>query len=369
MAAFEFEATLRSQLRAAAEREQRRGRLARLVVGGRALAPSIGRSALPAAAVAATVAAAIVVAAFFLTSATEQRAVAPPKVVAELTVGDSFGHTIAAYGAVWLNDTSRDELLRIDPDSRRVTGRLPVRGEVALAAGAGALWVLQEGSPRGGGELHGPVLRIDPSTNRVTARIPLRSPDGRLFAGFEVIADREHVWVGGLGGALRIDPRTNRVTEALVLGGDLISASFLLWRADLWALTADRRLLRFDARTGATLSETPVGLSEVAFPLGSAGDALIAALPGGLARIDPDTGRSLWRRQLGQRVSAATTAGGLIWARSSGQVRDRLIALDPDTGRLLTSVELDDFGGTGMAAIDDELWLSTAGGNLVVLQR
>jgi hypothetical protein len=33
----------------------------------------------------------------------------------------------------------------------------------------------------------------------------------------------------------------------------------------------------------------------------------------------------------------------------------------------MTSVELDDFGGTGIAAIYDELWLSTAGGEVVVL--
>jgi outer membrane protein assembly factor BamB len=369
MAAFEFEARLRLQLREAAEREQQRGRLARSVVGGRALLPSIGRSALPAAAVAATVAAAVAVAAFFLTSGSEQRAVAPPKVVAKLTLADSLGSTVAAYGAVWMTDTSRDEVLRIDPESRDVTARLPVHGEVALAAGAGALWALQEGSPSGGDELHGPLLRIDPSTNRVTARIALRAPGGQAFTGFEVLADGEHVWVGGLGGALRVDPEANRVTDALSLPGDLVNTSFVLWRGGLWALTADSRLLRFDARTGATLGEIPVVLSEVAFPLGAAGDALVAGLPGGLARIDPDTGHPLWRRQLGQRVSAATTAGGLIWARASGQVSDRLAAVDPDTGHVVTSVELDDFGGSGMAAIDDELWLSTTAGNVVVLQR
>jgi hypothetical protein len=368
MAALDFEARLRWQLREAAERDQRRGRLARLVTGGRPLLASIGRAALPAGAVVATVAAAIVVAAFFITTGTEPRAVAPPKVVAELTVADTLSYTVAAYGAVWMNDTSREELLRVDPDSRRVTARLPVSGEVALAAGAGALWVLQEGSPRGGDELHGPLLRIDPSTNRVTARIALRTPDGQAFAGFEVLADRDHVWVGGSRGALRIHPGLHRATDHFALPGDRV-ASFLLWRGDLWALTADSRLLPFEPRTGVKASETPIALPEVGLPLESAGDALVAGLPGGLAGIDPDTGRVLWRRQLGQRVSAATTAGGLIWARASGRVRDRLSAVDPDTGRVLTSVELDDFGGSGMAAIGDELWLTTTGGNVVVLQR
>jgi outer membrane protein assembly factor BamB len=92
-------------------------------------------------------------------------------------------------------------------------------------------------------------------------------------------------------------------------------------------------------------------------------------LPDGLARIEPDTGRVLWRTRLGQRVNTWTGAGGLIWARSAGQVHDRLTALDPDTGRVITTLELDDLGGTGIAAIDDELWLSTVGGDIVIVRR
>ena len=55
--------------------------------------------------------------------------------------------------------------------------------------------------------------------------------------------------------------------------------------------------------------------------------------------------------------------------RSSGQGQDRLSALDPHTGRVLTRVELEDFGGAGLAAVDDELWLSTVAGNVVVMRR
>ena len=78
----------------------------------------------------------------------------------------------------------------------------------------------------------------------------------------------------------------------------------------------------------------------------------------------------LWSRRLGQDLDTyATEAGGLIWARSSGRLHDRLQALDPDTGRVLTSLELHDFGGAGIAAIDNELWLSTVGGKVVILRR
>jgi putative pyrroloquinoline-quinone binding quinoprotein len=368
-AGFEFEARLRLELREAAERAQRRGRLARFVAAGRSLLAGVGRSALPAAAVTAGIAAAIAVAVAFMTSGTEQRPVAPPKVVAKLTVADTLGSALAASGSVWMNDTTRNELLRVEPVSRRVSARLPVRGEVTLARGAGALWALQEGSHRGGFELHGPLLRIDPNTNRVTARVPLRTPEGQPFAGFEVLAGPDYVWVGGASGALRVDPRTNRVTLAVVPPDKLVGSDFALSRGGLWAITADGRLLRFDTRTGETVSNVRVALPRAVDLSGGPGDALIATLAGGLARVDPYDGRVAWRTRLGGRVNAWIGAGGLIWARSSGQVHDRLSALDPDTGRVLTTVELDDFSGSGIAAIDDELWLSTVGGDVVVLRR
>ncbi|HEX5979985.1 MAG TPA: PQQ-binding-like beta-propeller repeat protein [Thermoleophilaceae bacterium] len=369
MAAFEFQASLRMQLREAAEREQRRSPLARLAAAGRALLPGVGHSLLPAAAVAATIAATISVAAIFLMSDSAQRPVAPPEGVAELSVADSVGATFGAFGSVWMADTAREQLLRVDPDSRRVIGRLPVAGEVALGVGGGDLWALQEGRSRGGFALNGPLLRIDPSSNRVTARIALGAVAGQPFAGYEVLDGRDEVWVAGPGGALRIDARTNRVTQAVAAPDQLVSTHFALLDGDLWAITEDGRLLSFDTRTGRTVSDVRLGLPEAGDLSNGPGGALIATAPGALARIEPYSGRVLWRTRLGPRVDVWTAAGGNIWVRSSGQGQDRLSALDPDTGRVLTRVELEDFGGAGLAAVDDELWLSTVAGNVVVMRR
>ena len=372
MASFEFKASLRMQLREAAEREQRRGLLARLAAAGRAILPGVGHSLVPAAAVAATIAAAISVAAIFLMSDAEQRPVAPPEVVAELSLADSVGATFGAFGSVWMADTTRDELLRVDPDSRRVVGRLPVAGELALGVGAGSLWALQEGQSRksrGGFALNGPLLRIDPSTNRVTARIALGTVAGQPFAGYEVLDGRDEVWVAGVSGAVRIDPRTNRITQAIAAPDQLVSTHFALLDGDLWAITPDGRLLSFDNRTGRTVSNVRLGFPEARDLSNGPGGRLIATAPGALARIEPYSGRVLWRARLGPSVDVWTPAGGLIWVRSSGRGRDRLSALDPETGRVVTRVELEDFGAAGLAAIDDELWLSTVAGNVVVMRR
>jgi putative pyrroloquinoline-quinone binding quinoprotein len=369
MASFEFQASLKMQLREAAEREQRRGLLARLAAAGRVLLPNIGHSVLPAAAVTAAVAAAISVAAIFLMSDSEQVPVAPPEVVAEFSVADSLGQTFGAFGSVWMADTSREELLRVDPDSRRVVRRLPVAGELALGVGAGSLWALQEGRARGGFGLSGPLLRIDPNTNRVTARIALGTIAGQPFAGYEVLDGRNEVWVAGVSGALRIDPRTNRVTQAIAAPDQLVSTHFALLDGDLWAITVDGRLLSFDTRTGRPVSNIRLALPEATDLSTGPGGALIAATPGALARVEPYSGRVLWRARLGGRVEMWTAAGGMIWTRSSGEVHDQLTALDPETGRMLTSVELEDFGGAGIATVGEELWLSTVGGSVVVLRR
>jgi hypothetical protein len=376
MAAFEFEARLRAELRQAAERERRRSALARFASAARALAPTIRQSALP---VAVTAAAVVftAIAAIALISRSEQRHLAAPKVVAELKVAELLGSPVTAYGSVWVSDWSHDRLLRIDPGSRAVTARLPVRGDASVAAGAGALWALEEGSPPEGihpqpaGYPHvGPLLRIDPSTNSVTARIPLRTPRGRRVIGTRVLADGDAVWVTTQEGALGIDAQTNRVTSAISSKARFEGSDFTLSPDGLWARTVDRRLLRFDRSTGAKLRSVPLALRQTgdAPLLETWGDGLVASVPGGLARVDPHTGRILWQRLLGQRLHGWTEAGGLIWARSSGGKRDRLSALDPNTGRIVTSIQLDDFGGSGVIAIDDELWLPTVGGTVAIVR-
>jgi outer membrane protein assembly factor BamB len=367
-ASFEFQTKLRAELRAAAEREQRRGASAHAVAPARSLLVALARSAPAAAAVTAAIVAALIVTSAVLMSGGERRPVAPPKIVDERSFADSLGPIFAAYGSVWMSDTGGGQLLRVEPNTRRVTARLPVDGEVSIAAGAGAVWALQQGAPRSGSEFHGPLLRIDPSTSRVTARVPLRTPSGQPFAAFEVLANRSNIWVGGPGGALRIDPDTNRVASVVASSGGLFTSDFALLRNGLWAITSAGRLQAYDPATGTRLRNIPLAAQDVS-SLGGTGNALIATVPGGLTRLDPRTGRAVWSADIGQRATTWTEAGGLIWARSSGRLRDRLTALDPETGHILTSVDLSDFSGSAVTAIDDELWLSTVSGNVTILRR
>lgn len=82
--------------------------------------------------------------------------------------GDAFyqGGLVYAFGSLWVPETYRDQVWRIDPVARRVQARISTgRYPALLTAGGGSVWVSQ-------GEA-GSVARIDPRTDAVVATIPV----------------------------------------------------------------------------------------------------------------------------------------------------------------------------------------------------
>jgi streptogramin lyase len=376
MAEFNFENRLRMALREAADRELERGGTARTAARARRAFQTARRSFAPAAAAALATGLALVLVAVFLTRAgSDREAVHPPELVARLALADSLGAVVGSHGSVWLADTGGDTLLRVDPESRRVTARIPVQGDLAMAPVGETLWVLNQNFPASPRDFNSLLLRIDPRSDAVAARLPLRVPSGAPFAGVDVVGDGESVWILGTTrtwhdrdqlGLLRLDARTGRVTAAFALPVGWGRVGIALGPDGLWAITADQRLLRFDPRTGERLS---AAREPARGQLRFAGETLVTSTPGGLAGIDPYAGRVVWRRQLGQSVQAWTEADGLIWAAVSPGGPDRLVAVDPGDGRVATRAPLDAFGSAGIASVGDQLWVTTTGGEALVLRR
>jgi len=385
MAGLDFEDRLRLALREAAEQEVQRGRVARTIATGRSALLVSRRSLVPAAAAVLAVLLALVVATLLLTAGSERDAVSAPKVVARFALADSLGAPVGAYGSVWVAETGQGRLLRVDPRSHRVTARLRVQGGVAMAPVGETLWALDgEFPPRRNG-FGGVLLRVDPRSDEVTARTPLRTPSGEPFAGLDLAADHQSVWVLGTTarwhnddslGLMRLDARTSRVTAAFPLPDGWGRVGIALRDDGLWAITADHRLLRFDAGTAEKLSEArldlPSGVRDLDPAPGIihfAGETLVTSTPGGLAGIEPHAALVVWRRHLGQSVPVWTEADGLIWATASRRGPDRLVAAHPEDGRVVTSVELGAFGSAGITSLGGELWITTAGGEALVLRR
>jgi hypothetical protein len=363
---------LRLQLREAAQREERRAPLAQRVIRARRGLP--GRAPLAAALAIALFAVAAAIGVLQLRDDSEP---VKPKVIQSFHVGDNLGSLSSGFGAAWLGDPVRGQVLRVDPKTRSVTARVdpfppatrlgrPVAGEVIAVAGAGAVWALAGDLLTSGSE--GPVqlVRIDPQRAIVTARIPVRSPGGGNFAPLFVHAGDDYVWVVGRQGALRINPRRNAADRFVAYREDVQAV------ADgdrVFTLTTEGNLRELDAATGRVVNDVPVTTR--------AHERLILGPPGFLALGGATTlslldrsGKVRWTADVGAEVRAVGFDGDSVWAHVSREPEgpDRLVRLDAETGRRTGSVGLKATEGVSLAPVGDDLWVADAGGAVTVVR-
>ncbi|MEA2383766.1 MAG: hypothetical protein QOH72_3737 [Solirubrobacteraceae bacterium] len=288
-----------------------------------------------------------------------------PRVVANVALGDALGPSARpGFGALWLTDSSRGEVLRVDPRTRRVTKRIPVGSEVALATSAGSVWALG----RGPGYQGGPLLRIGPGTGRTIARISLQTAAGGPFRGGSLIVAGPRVWVLGATGAVAVDPARDRVVAAIRLGGSFTVTDALVHDGELWLTRGDRSVTRFDGRTGRRLGRVPWRRNGFLVPFGN---DLIAVTKRAIALVDPRTGRAAWHRPLGTELHDARVTGSRVFVEGGdgpAAARDRIWALDARTGRVAGVTTMPEFGPVGMVAVGRGVWLLTAGGRAVVVE-
>jgi streptogramin lyase len=276
-----------------------------------------------------------------------------PQVVARVAPGGGLTQVVAGFGSAWVLDNGDDLLLRMDPATRRVTARIALRAGIGVDLGDDAVWV---------GEGVNDLLRIDPQSNRVVARIAL---ERGAFSGGAPIVIGDAVWVVGSERALRVDAGTGHVTRAIALArsGDEVRGALRLG-GDLLAVSAGGRVLRVDGRTGELKTAFRVPFSGVPAIFGG---SLYLADRSGLARVDPRTGRTLWRTRI-DRIGPVAAARGLLWAEAPGRAGDRIVAVDPRSGRTASTVRVGEFGVLSMQRVGSELWMATAGGDVVAVR-
>jgi hypothetical protein len=358
----DFTTRLRVELRAAAEREERRGWFA-------PAAPLVRPHLRPRALVAAAAAsAALALGVVLLAPAPAGRAPSAAagtglRVLTNVAVADGLGRSSrVAFGSVWVNATNDGEVLRIDPRTRRITAHIPVGTDVNLGAGAGAIWAM----PRRPGVTTTPLLRIDPRTNRVVARIPINSPGARFpFGGASIVA-AARVWVVSSLGLVAVDPARNRPVREIVLGGDFLVDDALVRGNELWVSRADRSLTRFDVVTGRRLGRLPwTGPDGFVLPYG---DRTVKIGRRSASLVDAG-GRPLWRTRLGTQLNQAGLVGGrlLVEGVNGSGARDTLWELDPRTGRVLGALTVPGFSVNALLTVGREAWLMTADGHAIVV--
>jgi YVTN family beta-propeller protein len=126
------------------------------------------------------------------------RQVRLPFVPSAIAVGD---------GSVWVRDSRRGAVWRMDPRSLKRTHVIETGTDpAAIAIGAGAVWVANAGD--------GSVSRVDPLSNVSLRAISVGDAPVAVAVGAGA------VWVAnsGDGTISRIDPRTNRVVATITVG-------------------------------------------------------------------------------------------------------------------------------------------------------
>jgi YVTN family beta-propeller protein len=117
------------------------------------------------------------------------------RVVAAIDAGGplGFSQTIAVgAGGLWLADPFDEQVVRIDPKSRRVMARIPAGAVTTVAVTGDAVWAL---SSLG-------LVRVDPGRDRVAAV----ATDPELRRARFVAADAGAVWTAAWSSVSRIDP-------------------------------------------------------------------------------------------------------------------------------------------------------------------
>lgn len=137
--------------------------------------------------------------------------VASNKPLVTVNISGACAAPVIAFGAVWVVSCTEKTLYKLDKNSGKIiskiiTGVADPNGEMAIAAGAGSVWLLTDSA--------GILTRVNPANNTVQQAIKLSK--GSYCAGFGFNA----VWVTNytLNTVQKIDVTTNRVTATIAVG-------------------------------------------------------------------------------------------------------------------------------------------------------
>ena len=239
-----------------------------------------------------------------------------------------------APGSVWAASVRQGTVSRIDRDGDRVATIDVGPAPVALAFGAGSVWVA-------GGE-DGAIAQLDPVAHRVVQRIAVGNGLRAVAVGHGA------VWAAAAldGAVARIDLRSGRVTRRIAVGG---RPAALATSADAVWVAAEEggTVVRIDARTDEIVEAVAVGNGPGALAVGLGAVWVANRQDGTVSRIDPKTESRDRHRPRRRAPVALAVAGGRSGSRTPPVPSG---ALDPRTRRISDTVRTGS-SPAGLAAV------------------
>lgn len=236
-----------------------------------------------------------------------------------IAVGNGPLRLATGEGAVWVTSEPDGTLTRIDPDTRRVTGK-PLRigaGISGVAVGGGSVWVSR---PRSG-----EILRVDPAANRIIGRVRVGGRPGPIAFG------GKRVWVADEGGAgvtainaegarvvrRGIAPRATPLRLAVGAGGLWVSSATTgtVRRIDLGSMIAGDPILAGRGPAGVTVGNGLVWVAN--------------SRSGTVTRVDPAIQATLGDPiEVGERAGGIDAGTSVVWVASAADGTVTRIGLD-----------------------------------------
>jgi outer membrane protein assembly factor BamB len=166
---------------------------------------------------------------------------------------------------------------------------------------------------------------------------------------------------------VRVDPRDGHaIATVRTAHNGYQTRSLAVVDDDLWVQISNGRVLRLDGATGRRKAtfDLPDGNLIGDFRM----NGLFVVDENALSRVDPRTFSVLWRTPI-TSIGPGVAAGGRLWVEAPDQQGDRVLTVDPRTGSVIDSVHVGEFGARWMAPVGSEVWMTTAGGRVIILGR
>jgi virginiamycin B lyase len=239
-----------------------------------------------------------------------------------------------AFSSVWISDYGVEAVLRLDPKTRTVVARIPIKKPcAAMGAGFGSVWVASCSGKT--------IERIDAATNAVVASIPLPLADDEGEASIAV--GEGGVWVlsDPKGILARIDPASNLVVARIDVKP--FSYAAMAGFGAVWITNTGPKgskeagsVQRVDAATNRVVVTIPVPSQPRFLAVGEGAVWTLNQGDGSVSKIDPATNRLAATIGVGVPGSGGDIAAGegAVWVRAT---RIMLSVIDPKTNRVVES--------------------------------
>ena len=224
----------------------------------------------------------------------------PAYVVARIDVGRQPCAVEGGFGSVWVSVYGNNELVRIDPATRRVIGRFKTGvSPCGIAVGGGSVWVENYGGDS--------VTRVDPASGRTkTVAVGIQPYDVTYVAGAAWVTNFHDDTV------TRIDAATGR-TRTVKVGADptgVAPAGGAVWVTN----QADGSVSRIDP---ATLHGRTTRVADQPSWTAWGSHRLWISNGTEVQQLD-DTGRVVSRVDLGAAANDGDIVVGTVWVPDAG---------------------------------------------------